>query len=58
MNRITTNRCRLEICVFLKSDQVRSGAILRRTRPNATCIIAPCVSPEVVLYLKLVFSIR
>ena len=27
INRITTNRWTLEICVFLKSDQVRSGAI-------------------------------
>ena len=30
--------------MFLESDQVRSSAILRRTRPNAKCIIAPCVS--------------
>ena len=27
---------------------VRSRAILRRTRPNATCIIAHCVSPVFV----------
>ena len=46
MNRLTTNISTLEIRVFLKSSMVRSGAILRRTRPNATGIIAPCVSPE------------
>ena len=31
--------------MFLKSSVVRSRAILRRTRPNATCIIARCVRP-------------
>ena len=31
--------------MFLKSSVVRSSAILRRTRPNATCIIARCVRP-------------
>ena len=29
----------------LKSSLICSGAILRRTRPNATCIIAPRVNP-------------
>ena len=44
---LTTNRYTLEGRMFLKGFRVvRSLAILRRTRANATCIIAICVSPD------------
>ena len=45
MNCATTNRAAFEKRTSFQGPPVCSDAILRRTRPNATCIIASLVSP-------------